>query len=173
MIEGSIMVRANSQPSAKRVCSRCESTDTYRDKKGYYQWHQVAGDGWMCNKCYYREIDAKKRKEYIKQYRSDSRQSTRTQIFQILADSGVRIRCVQCGYDTDIRALQFDHINGRGRHEQKKVFPNHEMMCRYYAEHPDEAKTKLQILCANCNCIKVYTNNERLLYLQELEEGEE
>jgi hypothetical protein len=83
------------------------------------------------------------------------------------------IKLLAMGYDTDIRALQFDHINGRGRHEQKKVFPNHEMMCRYYAEHPDEAKTKLQILCANCNCIKVYTNNERLLYLQELEEGEE
>lgn len=86
------------------------------------------------------------------------RYDIRWRLFMILAD-GRPIRCVHCAYDTDIRALQIDHINGGGMNEIKH-FGGNTPMFRYYINHPEEAKQKLQILCANCNRIKVYTNKE-------------
>lgn len=68
-------------------------------------------------------------------------------------------KCVRCGFE-DRRALQFDHINGGGAKERggrnggygaKKL--------REWFKDP-EIKTKLQILCANCNWIKRSENQE-------------
>ena len=68
--------------------------------------------------------------------------------------------CVRCGL-FDKRALQFDHINGGGnkaRREKKHV--NQRRMMAYYVKHPEESKLTFQILCASCNWIKRYENNE-------------
>jgi hypothetical protein len=65
-------------------------------------------------------------------------------------------KCVICGY-SDPRALHIDHISGGGRKELSK---GNEAMYRYYLEHLDEAKTRLQVLCANCNFIKRYERSE-------------
>lgn len=59
----------------------------------------------------------------------------------------------------DLRVLQFDHINGGGTQESKNMGGNMKMLA-YYINHPEEAKEKLQLLCANCNRMKVYRNNE-------------
>jgi len=66
------------------------------------------------------------------------------------------VRCVRCGF-TDIRALNFDHINNDGNKERlvAKAF------LRYYIDHPIEAKQKLQVLCANCNWVKEITRRYR------------
>ena len=65
--------------------------------------------------------------------------------------------CVQCGYNKDIRGLVLDHIHGDGKEDRKaygsKIF-------RYYINHLDEAKAKLQVLCATCNQIKAFENKE-------------
>ncbi len=58
-------------------------------------------------------------------------------------------RCVTCG-NTDRDLLTFDHVNGGGEAERKKMggqFP----AINYYYMHLDEARRKLQVLCANCN----------------------
>jgi len=60
--------------------------------------------------------------------------------------------CVLCGY-SDIRALQFDHINGGGRKEQR-IYNDRATMVLFYVKNPELAKKKLQVLCANCNWIK-------------------
>ena len=74
-------------------------------------------------------------------------------------------KCVRCGF-SDVRALQIDHINGGGKQEMKK-FGTNIVMYQYYVKNPEEAKQKLQILCANCNWIKRYENQEScLLYAQ-------
>lgn len=65
-------------------------------------------------------------------------------------------RCVRCGYD-DIRALVLDHKNGDGDSDRKKIGSR---IARYYAQHPDEARERLQVLCANCNLIKTQENDE-------------
>lgn len=66
-------------------------------------------------------------------------------------------RCVRCGYSEDIRALQLDHKNGDGTQDREK-FGSY--IARYYCKHLDEAKEKLQVLCANCNKIKAAEENE-------------
>ena len=64
-------------------------------------------------------------------------------------------KCIKCGF-SDIRALQFDHINGGGKRELKRTGT----MTRYIAVLKDNG-TKYQLLCANCNWIKKYDNNEK------------
>ena len=68
-------------------------------------------------------------------------------------------KCVRCGFD-DIRALQIDHIEGKGHNERVNIFGSIRLMYRYYRDNPEQAKKKLQILCANCNWIKKHENNE-------------
>jgi len=78
----------------------------------------------------------------------------RINLIQVLSGS----KCVRCGFD-DRRALQLDHIRGDGT-EDRKRFKNIQYMWRYYLDHPQEARKKLQVLCANCNWIKRYENDE-------------
>lgn len=67
-------------------------------------------------------------------------------------------RCCVCGFSNQL-ALQIDHINGGGTQEYKK-FGGHIKMIKYYLDHLNEAKQKLQVLCSNCNLIKKYNNKE-------------
>lgn len=66
-------------------------------------------------------------------------------------------KCIRCGYDKDIRALVLDHRDGDGKEDRKRL---RSKIQRYYIEHLDEAKERLQVLCANCNLIKSIENNE-------------
>jgi len=77
-------------------------------------------------------------------------------------------KCVRCGFSDSSTmvswgsalgrwALQIDHISGGGRKELGK---DNEAMYRYYLSKPDEAKLKLQVLCANCNIIKRHVQRE-------------
>ena len=76
---------------------------------------------------------------------------------KVLCPDGVK--CAHCGYDKDIRALQIDHRLGGGAAEQKRYGNNHTMYV-YYLKHPKIARKKLQILCCNCNRIKVHVMKE-------------
>lgn len=59
-------------------------------------------------------------------------------------------RCVICGYATDSRALELDHVNNNGTTERKTM--RHSEILKRALEHPEE----YQLLCANCNRIKEY-----------------
>jgi len=66
-------------------------------------------------------------------------------------------KCVNCGF-ADSRALQIDHIHGNGTKEKGK-----KAGLMYYKDvlkHIEENNTKYQLLCANCNWIKRFENNE-------------
>ena len=65
--------------------------------------------------------------------------------------------CVKCGF-TDDRALQVDHKNGRQPWEQKKR-GSHDIYRRIVKGI--RSIDDLQLLCANCNTIKVIENKER------------
>jgi len=71
--------------------------------------------------------------------------------------------CAHCGF-RDIRALQLDHINGGGNKDIVKFggrqFNGHQKMMRFYKNNPNEAIRTLQVLCANCNFIKMRENKE-------------
>lgn len=94
--------------------------------------------------------------EYYKKYMKQHRRDNRIALISLLGHT-----CVYCGYDKDIRGLQVDHINGGGTKEEQETFNGDtHAMYRYYLKHPEEAKQKLQTLCANCNQIKRYENQE-------------
>lgn len=92
-------------------------------------------------------------KEYIEKVRDyrvgylrRRRSVYRMQLFDLLGN-----KCIICGF-SDIRALEFDHIDHTG-YLDRKIHHGSEWG-RYYALYPEEAKQKLQILCCNCNRIK-------------------
>jgi hypothetical protein len=66
-------------------------------------------------------------------------------------------KCAFCGYDRDKRALVLDHINSDGKEDRKRLGSR---IYRYYQSRLNEADGKLQVLCANCNLIKCFDNDE-------------
>lgn len=83
-----------------------------------------------------------------------TREKMREKLFDIIGR-----RCVVCGF-LDIRALQFDHINGNGRKENIRLKRSPYLYLKYYVDHPDIARDTLQVLCANCNLIKCHMRAE-------------
>jgi len=63
--------------------------------------------------------------------------------------------CSKCGFD-DWRALQIDHIFANGK-EMRLTKPG---ILNYYLDNPDMACEELQVLCANCNWVKRWENDE-------------
>lgn len=62
--------------------------------------------------------------------------------------------CVKCGFD-DWRALQIDHVHGGGLKEIRSF-----TSIRKYYDQIMANKSNYQVLCANCNRIKVHENKE-------------
>lgn len=69
---------------------------------------------------------------------------------------GLGGRCVTCGYDADIRALQIDHVKGDGSEHRKKFSGG----AYYLNVLKNLLSGRFQILCANCNMIKRSENQE-------------
>jgi hypothetical protein len=65
-------------------------------------------------------------------------------------------KCVKCGF-SDPRALQMDHKNGR---KGEKRLGNIDKRYRFVRDFPKEARKIYQMLCANCNFIKMEENGE-------------
>jgi len=63
------------------------------------------------------------------------------------------MKCVRCGF-SDIRALQIDHINGGGKDERRTLFQYR--IIKKLINDP----SGYQLLCANCNSIKMFENRE-------------
>lgn len=65
-------------------------------------------------------------------------------------------KCVRCGF-TDERALQIDHVHGGGCRELNAA----KSVAAFYRKVIAEAESGYyQLLCANCNWIKRYENDE-------------
>ncbi len=80
----------------------------------------------------------------------------------------------KCGF-SDWRALQIDHINGDGVKDLERFGGNRDVFYNYLLKmDPDERSNSYQLLCANCNWIKRYENEEhggyKKEYFQELAE---
>ena len=69
-------------------------------------------------------------------------------------------KCLKCGF-SDYRALQIDHINGGGYYERKKALSKN--FNRRAIRSVEAGEKKFQLLCANCNWIKRWKNNETRL----------
>ena len=63
--------------------------------------------------------------------------------------------CAHCGYDTDRRILQIDHIHGGGSTDRRRTNAK-----KFLKEVISGIRSDLQVLCANCNWIKRFDNRE-------------
>lgn len=105
---------------------------------------------------------AKKKNEYntyMREYHQESYRTLRDEVLEKLGN-----KCTKCGFDKDWRALQIDHINGKGRKERRKIG------WRIFFMKILNGDTNYQLLCANCNYVKRYTNNEVHFVDQRLKE---
>jgi hypothetical protein len=64
-------------------------------------------------------------------------------------------KCARCGFN-DWRALQFDHVKGGGAADRRNVGNKPMQVIKDVLANSG----KYQILCANCNWIKRYEQNE-------------
>jgi hypothetical protein len=67
-------------------------------------------------------------------------------------------RCVRCGF-SDSRALHLDHVQSGG---QKELRGGRGGGMSYYYKVLKDITGKYQLLCANCNAIKRFENEEAL-----------
>jgi len=104
-------------------------------------------------KKYTKEYKVKNR-EKIREWQRHHRWKCRQELIQLLGG-----KCVSCGF-SDWRALQIDHINGGGNAEKRKFNYWNEQYYRIILRQIKLGSKDYQLLCANCNWIKRYENNE-------------
>jgi hypothetical protein len=67
-------------------------------------------------------------------------------------------KCSKCT-ESDIRLLEFDHIEGGGKTEVLKFGTNAQMVS-FYVQNPELARQRLQVLCVKHNRLKKHENKE-------------
>lgn len=89
------------------------------------------------------------KKDYQKEYLRNLRKS---------AIAALGNKCNRCDF-SDYRALQIDHVNGGGSKERKER-DYRGSFHKHVIESVLKKENKYQLLCANCNWIKRFENNE-------------
>ena len=128
------------------------------------------GDEWvakhwktgLCRKCYYKANKERIKRNADKSYygnlererekRRDYNKRNRIEIVRMFGGE-----CQRCGYK-DWRALQIDHVDGGGSKERRML--SHNLTAVFWKKEKEKNPKKYQLLCANCNWIKRYENNE-------------
>lgn len=65
--------------------------------------------------------------------------------------------CIQCEF-SDVRALQIDHVNAGGAAERKRLGTDITYLCKILKSAREKGSEEYQLLCANCNWIKRYSD---------------
>ena len=98
----------------------------------------------------YTDPDYRKEKNEIRnKSRKQKYIADKNSLFKILGG----FKCCECGFDNPL-ALQIEHKDDTGNLDKRR-FNRHDQFFRYYITHPLEAIEYLQIMCANCNQIKI------------------
>ena len=113
--------------------------------KEYYDLHR---DELIAKQSEYARKEANRERKRVNQNRRNA--AVRERVLDIVGR-----KCARCGFD-DVRALQLDHINGGGI-QHKKQFAR---TTDYYEFVIESGGVGFQTLCANCNWIKRYENDE-------------
>lgn len=92
-----------------------------------------------------------KNPEKLRVYENRSTARAKSILLGILGD-----KCKKCGID-DPRVLQIDHMNGKGNQMRMSGVRGTRKLLAYVRKH---GASGFQVLCANCNWIKRYENNE-------------
>jgi len=104
----------------------------------------------------YRNTNRDKFREQVRNSHHIRRFKLRNEVINLLGS-----KCANCGYSSNIHALQIDHINGKGREDRRQFKGSQERFYNYVIEYIKQGQNnKYQILCANCNAIKRIENKE-------------
>jgi len=95
-----------------------------------------------------------KNRDKLRIAKRENARKRRLEILSMLGDH----KCVKCGYSEDYRVLQIDHVRSNGTEDRKKMA--HSWSYLFWKKALIERPSDYQILCANCNWIKRYENNE-------------
>ena len=87
------------------------------------------------------------------------RKNLRIKIIQLLGGRCSNPNCLVPNGCSDWRCLQIDHVNGGGCKEIKS-FKTYWGYCHYVLTQIKSGSKDYQLLCANCNWIKRYENEE-------------
>jgi hypothetical protein len=114
---------------------------------------QIKESGRIYRKEHKEEINRNKRtrgyRDYQHEYAVKYTLNLKLKVYERLGN-----RCVKCGF-SDIRALQIDHINGGGRKELENT-SRYKYLKKLLNINQEELFSNYQILCANCNQIKMH-----------------
>ncbi len=138
----------------------------YKDPVKQLEYNREYGRKWRAKNPEYnhqwREKNRDERNRWAREYRKKPNRKikvneyvrTKNKNFRLKVLSCLGNKCKRCGF-SDRRALQIDHLNGGGVKE-KKLLGEYRM----YKQVMNDTSNKYQLLCANCNWIKRYENNE-------------
>lgn len=127
-------------------------------KEHYHERKQYFLDYYEKNKAHKREYANKyssENREKIRSYSLAYRRSLRATVLELLGGC-----CKSCGFN-DRRALQVDHVNSDGSAERKIFGSGSTTFLKKVIASVTAKENRYQILCANCNMIKVETHGER------------
>jgi hypothetical protein len=120
---------------------------------------------YYCNKCSndYKTGWRYKNKEGWLAYERERGRIWRLKVIEILGGKCSNSECAVLDGMTDWRALQIDHINGGGCkvHDVARTATFYKRV--YEFVKANSSQTEYQILCANCNNIKRWTNHENVI----------
>lgn len=133
--------------SSDGLYAYCKECSRAQDRRRYKERVAKHGSEWARRQEYFRRYNESGRRKQLVNARY---RQLRDQVF-----AGYGNKCVKCGFD-DKRALQLDHVHGDGR-EDRKQHKRATLLRRIIkAGFP----ARYQLLCANCNTIKMYENRE-------------
>ena len=136
-------------------CIECKTTDIRHKAKGlclicYEKNRNIDLEKKRLNQIEYRKKNIKKVRKSQRDYKAQRKQ----EIHSLLGN-----KCIKCGFE-DSRALQIDHINGGGYTERKQYNKSPSKYYKNILNSIINKENKYQLLCANCNWIKRFKNNE-------------
>lgn len=135
-------------------CPGCKTEKTEEE----FQNHKSRYDGLSpyCKICHNKKGEEYRKKypDKVSDYHKKRRINLKIKLFGILDST----KCVYCEFSL-WPALQFGHKNGDGS-QDKERFRDIDQFLNYYINHPEEAREKLEITCANCNWIKRFKDME-------------
>lgn len=132
-----LKIKTRSNPLEKE-CPHCKTSKVL--SLFHKKTESIEGLSYLCKECH------NKRNRCTTNAR---RQAYRLQIFDKLGH-----QCKHCGF-ADKRALQIDHVFGGSKHGKLDGID-----IALYKKVLADTTGRFQILCANCNWIKRYTNHE-------------
>lgn len=147
-----------------RVCVQCGSDKTtihHRVRKcGTVYIHQkwcsaerFGKNGWLCGTCY---VKTRYHLGLLAPRKTIPTVNQKIRLMQILG----QYACVYCRCQL-FACLEFGHKNGGGNEDRKRFgYDAPAAMRRYYIQHPEEARQKIEVTCANCNKLKQWKDNE-------------